>query len=194
MRLFKSKKYSSLEELVKACQRQDPSAQTAFYDLYKSKLLGICFRYAKTGAEAEDIFQEALIKVFKNLGELKDINVVASWVKSIVIRTAINYYNRTTKQEQLNSCVDDITAEFKSEEHERIIDQMDIEVLLNVINSLPDGYRMVVNLYLIDGFSHKEIGEFLHITESTSRSQFFKGRNLLIKKLEQKGITQYEIS
>jgi RNA polymerase sigma-70 factor (ECF subfamily) len=194
MKLFKSRKYSSLEELVKACQRQDSSAQTAFYDLYKSKLLGVCARYAKTGTEAEDIFQEALIKVFKSINDLKDINLVASWVKSIVIRTAINYYHRTTKIEQLHSSVDDMHSEIKTEDYTRIINQMDMEVLLGVINSLPDGYRIVVNLFLIDGFSHKEISEMLNITESTSRSQFFKGRNLLIKKLEKKGITHYEIS
>ncbi|KQS27955.1 RNA polymerase sigma factor [Dyadobacter sp. Leaf189] len=194
MKFFKSRKYSSLEELVKACQRQDASAQTAFYELYKSKLLGVCARYAKTGAEAEDIFQEALIKVFKNLNDLKDINMVGSWVKSIVIRTAINYYHRTTKMEQMHSAVDEMHHEIKSEDYTRIIQQLDMVVLLEVINSLPDGYRIVVNLFLIDGFTHKEISEMLKITESTSRSQFFKGRNLLIKKLEKKGITHYEIS
>jgi RNA polymerase sigma factor (sigma-70 family) len=194
MNLFRSKKYSSLPDLVLACQRQEPSAQTAFYDRYKSKLLGVCVRYAKTKAEAEDIFQEGFIKVFKSLNEVRDPGAIDSWVKSVVIRTAINYYNRTTKEQQLHSSLDNMQYEQESDDYGRIIDQLNVAVLLDLINQLPDGYRMIINLHLIDGYTHSEIAQMLSISDGTSRSQYLRGRNLLMKKLLEKGITQYEIS
>jgi RNA polymerase sigma factor (sigma-70 family) len=194
MKLFRSKKYSSLPDLVLACQRQEASAQTAFYDRYKGRLLGVCERYAKTKAEAEDIFQEAFIKVFRSLNEVRDLGAIDSWVKSVVIRTAINYYNRTTKEQQLHSSIENVQYEYESDDYERIIDQLNVEVLLAMINQLPDGYRMVINLHLIDGYTHQEIGGMLSISDGTSRSQYLRGRNLLMKKLQEKGITQYEIS
>jgi RNA polymerase sigma factor (sigma-70 family) len=194
MNLFRSKKYSSLPDLVLACQRQEPSAQTAFYDRYKSKLLGVCVRYAKTKAEAEDIFQEGFIKVFKSLNEVRDPGAIDSWVKSVVIRTAINYYNRTTKEQQLHSSLDNMQYEQESDDYGRIIDQLNVAVLLDLINQLPDGYRMIINLHLIDGYTHSEIAQMLSISDGTSRSQYLRGRNLLMKKLQEKGITQYEIS
>lgn len=194
MNLFRSKKYSSLPDLVLACQRQEPSAQTAFYDRYKSKLLGVCVRYAKTKAEAEDIFQEGFIKVFKSLNEVRDLGAIDSWVKAVVIRTAINYYNRTTKEQQLHSSLDNVQYEQESDDYARIIDQLNVEVLLDLISQLPDGYRMIINLHLIDGYTHSEIAQMLSISDGTSRSQYLRGRNLLMKKLQEKGITQYEIS
>ncbi|ACT92543.1 RNA polymerase sigma factor [Dyadobacter fermentans] len=193
MSLFRNKKYSSLADLVRACQTGDTRAQTAFYERYKSRLLGLCLRYAKTKAEAEDIFQEGFIKVFKNINELRNVEVIDSWVKSVVIRTAINYYHRTTKEQQLHSNLDDYQREIDSGDYGRVITQMDMNVLLNIISTLPDGYRMIINLHLVDGYTHTEIGEMLGISDSTSRSQFLRGRNLLMKKLQEKGITQYEI-
>lgn len=194
MTFLRSKKYKTLEELVRACQRQESRAQTALYEQYKSKLIGVCLRYAKTRVEAEDIFQEAFIKVFRNLGELKEIGAVDSWVKSVVIRTAINYYHRTTKPQETLVSLDDFNVELESDDYGKIIDQINVNVLLEIIQRLPDGYRMIVNLHLIDGYAHTEIAEILAISDSTSRSQFMRGRNLLLKKIQEYGITQYENS
>lgn len=194
MKFFKPKKFNSKNELVTACKRQDLLAQRTLYNLYKSTLLGICYRYAKTSSEAEDIFQEAMIKVFTSLETLKDPESVDSWAKAIMIRTAINYYNRTTKQEELKIEINDQAETVPSYDLDAIIGQMDIEILLKVISGLPDGYRVVINMYLIDGYNHAEIAQILSISESTSRSQFSKGKSMLIKKLKQFGITQYEIS
>ena len=103
MNFFRSNKYDSLASLVKACQQQDPRAQTVFYERYKAKMTGICRRYARTVAEADDIFQDAFVKIFNNIKDLKEPEAVDGWVKVTVIRTAINYYNRTTKQQELQS-------------------------------------------------------------------------------------------
>lgn len=194
MNPFKRKKYDTKRELVVACINQDPAAQTMLYNLYKSKLLGVCYRYAKTSSEAEDIFQEALLKVFKNLDKLIDPEALDSWIKSTVIRTAINYYNRSTKLFEMESEIDERFDNVPSDDFESILSRIDIETIVKIINKLPRSYRLVINLYLIDGYSHAEIGEMLSIVEGTSRSLFSKGKTALIKKLQFFGITQYEIS
>lgn len=192
MKFFLSKKYDSVASLVKACQKQEPRAQTVFYERYKARMTGICRRYARTVAEADDIFQDAFVKIFNNIGDLKDPDAVDSWVKVTVIRTAINYYNRTTRQEELHSTIDGMEWQIESDDYIRMIDQMNMRDLVEVINELPDKYRTVINLHLIDGYTHTDIGEMLGISDATARSQFMRGRNLLMKKLELKGIVHHE--
>ncbi|WP_026998166.1 RNA polymerase sigma factor [Flectobacillus major] len=168
------------KDLVIACQRNDPKAQTAFYNLYKGRLLGVCRRYAHTVAEAEDIFQEAFIKIFKHIHTLENIDAVNYWVKSTVIRTAIDHYRHAIhEREQMGyeQAADIIDG------HEDIFSSLGREQILQVINALPDGYRLVINLYLIDGYNHIEIAEMLNVTEGTSKSQLSRGRNLLKKEL-----------
>ncbi|WP_026631357.1 RNA polymerase sigma factor [Dyadobacter alkalitolerans] len=193
MAFFRSKLKTDLTELVRACQRQDSRAQVVFYDRYKGKLLGICVRYAKTLAEAEDIFQEGIMKIFSKIGEISNPESVDSWVKTIMIRHAIDYYNQVTRKEILSSSYENVEMEWQVDDHSAVLHRMDVEILLETINELPDGYRIVVNLYFIDGYKHFEIARMLGIMEATSRSQLARGRNLLFKLLEQKGIKQHEI-
>ena len=192
MKFFLSKKYDSVTSLVKACQQQDPRAQTVFYERYKARMTGICRRYARTVAEADDIFQDAFVKIFNNINDLKEPEAVDGWVKVTVIRTAINYYNRTTRQQELQSSLDGVEWQVESDDYVRIIDQMNVRDLVDLINELPDKYRTVINLHLIDGYTHTEIGEMLSMSDATARSQFMRGRNLLMKKLELKGIVHHE--
>ena len=192
MNFFRSNKYDSLASLVKACQKQEPRAQTVFYERYKAKMTGICRRYARTVAEADDIFQDAFVKIFNSINDLKDPEAVDGWVKVTVIRTAINYYNRTTRREDLHSALDSVEWQMESDDYVRILDQMNVRDVVDLINELPDKYRTVINLHLIDGYTHTEIGEMLSISDATARSQFMRGRNLLMKKLEQKGIVHHE--
>lgn len=182
-----------LTELVRACQRQDSRAQVIFYDRYKSRLLGICVRYAKTVAEAEDIFQEGIMKIFSKIDEISKPESVDSWVKTIMIRHAIDYYHQVTKKEILSSSYENTDIDWPVDDHGSVLQRMDVQVLLETINALPDGYRIVVNLYFVDGYKHSEIAQMLGIMEATSRSQLTRGRNLLFKLLEQKGIKQHEI-
>ncbi|MDQ6480068.1 RNA polymerase sigma factor [Dyadobacter sp. LHD-138] len=156
-------------------------------------MIGVCIRYAKTHAEGEDIFQEAFIKVFKNIAEVREIESIDSWVKSVVIRTAINYYNRTTRQQLLHVDLDNSDTSFQTEDYESLIDRMDTAVILNIIAQLPDGYRMIVNLHLIDGYTHAEIAAMLSIADGTVRSQYHRARSVLMKKLQEIGINRYEI-
>jgi len=192
MSLWPTKKYDNLPDLVRACQNQDAKAQTVLYERYKSRLLGTCVRYARSEAEAEDIFQESFLKVFASIGEVRQPESIDGWVKSVVVRTAINYYHRTTRNELKSAPFDDFGCEMENDEYEKIIGHMHMDALLGLINRLPDGYRVIINLHLIDGYTHAEIATLLSIAESTSRSQYMRGRNLLINRLKELGITHYE--
>ncbi|CAG5008327.1 RNA polymerase sigma-H factor [Dyadobacter sp. CECT 9275] len=191
MSLFQKQKFTSLTTLVKGCQRGEPKAQNAFYDHYKRKLRGICLRYTRTESEADDIFQEAFIKIFNSIHQLRAPEAADPWVKSTVIRTAINYYKSHTKKDLRLTSVDEMEPVLASEESLEQLDRVEMGELLAVINELPDGYRTVINLYIIDGFKHAEIADMLGVAESTSKSQLMRGKALLIKKLHEKGIGQY---
>lgn len=191
MILFQKQKFTSLTKLVEACQRGESKAQHFFYDRYKHRLRGVCLRYARTESEADDIFQEAFIKVFQRIGELRSPEAADHWVKSIVIRTSINYYRSTTKRDLLQTSVALIEPVLASEESLDVLEKIEMTELLEIINELPDGYRAVINLYMIDGYTHADIASMLGIAEGTSKSQLMRGKALLIKKLQEKGIGKY---
>lgn len=190
---FLKDKYDDVAKLVIACQNQDRRAQSAFYNRYKKRMLGVCQRYAKTALEAEDIFQESFMKIFDNIHKIDNLKSVDKWVKTIVIRTALNYYERTTKKEFRNVALEQMHIEPEGDNYEDVFSRMDMEILLAVISELPNGTRSVVNLYLIDGYTHTEIGVMLSIEESTSKSQLSRGKRLIIKKLKQKGLIKSEL-
>lgn len=188
---FYNRRYNSLTELVEGCQRHERKAQNAFYDRYQRKMLGICRRYARTLSEAEDIFQEAFIKVFKKIDDLHTPESADSWVKSVIIRTALSYYERTTKKELMSAPIDLNVQDWESGEFSPW-GHVDIELVLKVLSDLPNGYRTIINLYLIDGYNHTEIAEMLGIEPSTSKSQLMRGKKLLMKKLQETGILKDE--
>lgn len=179
---------SDLVLLVRKCQRKDRLAQNLLYDHFKKKLFGICLRYAGSTPEAEHIFQDAFVRIFDHITTLKNPESISSWVKSIVIRTAINHYHREIKPAKELDSLEQIVQEPENDTFPDIVGQLELEALVKVINELPAGYRLVVNLYLVDGYTHAEIAEMLHISEGTSRSQFSRGKNVLMKKLIQKRI------
>lgn len=183
---------SDLVLLVQACQQNDQRAQNRLYDYFKRKLFGICLRYAGNSAEAEHIFQDAFVRIFDHISELRSPESITSWVKSIVIRTAINHYHREIKPQKELSSLELIADEPADKAGPDILGQMEIEALVSVINCLPPGYRLVLNLYLIDGYTHVEIAEMLEISEGTSRSQFARGKAFLVRKLVQKGIKYHD--
>jgi RNA polymerase sigma factor (sigma-70 family) len=177
------------QELVRACQNNDRKAQTAFYNLYKGKLMGVCRRYTRTPDEAEDIYQEAFVKIFKNIHTLEKTGAVSSWVRKTIIHTAINYYHANLKFQ--NNTEYDSTL-LSNDDYPNLIANLSNEELLTLINQLPDGYRMVFNLYVIDGYNHVEIGEMLGVSENTSKSQLSRAKELLRKQLKPMGIISYE--
>lgn len=178
-------------ELVRGCQRQNPQAQAAFYNHYKRRLLGVCRRYAHTTFEAEDLFQEAFIKVFRYIKDLKEPERVGLWVKSVLIRTAIDYFRKHNASYVYEN--EENEGDFIEKEDDfSILDVLEREQVLEIINKMPEGYRLVVNLYLIDGYEHAEIAEMLDISIGTSKSQLSRAKQYLRTQLGFLAIKKYE--
>ena len=178
-------------DLVRGCQQQNPQAQAAFYNLYKRRFLGICRRYSHTTFEAEDIFQEAFIKVFKQIHQLKTPQTVSIWIKSILIRTAIDYF-RKNKALYVYENTENETIFIEDEADFSILDVLEKEQVLAIIMKMPEGYRLILNLYLIDGYEHAEIAEMLGISVGTSKSQLSRAKEYLRKQLHAIDLKKYE--
>jgi RNA polymerase sigma-70 factor (ECF subfamily) len=150
-------------------------------------MLGICLRYCKNRADAEDVLQDGFIKVFSNITNFRQEGSFEGWIKRIMVNTAIDYLN---KKQRLNHQMDydhfEETLEVENEERDDT-NYADInlshEELLSIIRSLPDGYRVVFNMYAIEGYSHRDIAEMLNISINTSKTQLFKARKLIRKKI-----------
>ncbi len=177
--------------LVKQCQRGDRTAQRQLYELFKGRLMGICTRYARESAEADDIFHESLVKVYKHIGSLKDPQTLPAWVRQVVVRTATNQYRANLKLKHHDDCA---ALETSSEEHVAILDKLSNDELLAQIGQLPEGYRLVFNLYVIDGYTHPQIAELLNISVGTSKSQLHAAKKMLRENLKPLGIVSYERS
>jgi RNA polymerase sigma factor (sigma-70 family) len=177
------------KELVKRCLMNDSGAQELLYRRYASKMLGVCLRYAKNRMEAEDILQEGYIKVFKNLTNFKYKGSLEGWVRRIMVNTAINFYRSSLKYVQ---SLDDDEMNDKDMPNIAMNDLLTTKELLKIIQELPEGYRVVFNLYAIEGYSHKEIAEMLGVSENTSKSQLSRARVVLQNKLKMLNSIIYE--
>ena len=164
------------QDLVRGCIQGKRKFQEELFQRYAGKMLAVCMRYARHRMEAEDMLQDAFVKVFEHLGQFQFKGALEGWIRRIVVNTAIKAYDRKSfTHEQIGI---DPTSDSASDLPLSDM-QLQEEDLLNLINRLPDGYRIVFNLYDIEGYSHQEIGEMLGIQESTSRSQLVKARKQL---------------
>ena len=175
-------------ELLSACIKGERIAQRQLYDLYAAKLMAVGLRYSKTRAEAEDILQESFIKVFRNLGKLRDRSNIGAWMKRIVINTAINHQRGKL---YLFPMVD-VAKINKSYGESVALSEYQFDELLEMIRELPSGCQLIFNLFAIEGFSHKEIAEKLNISEGTSKSQYSRAKMLLQKKITDDSKNSYE--
>ena len=167
------------DELIKGCLRRDPSAQKHLYDFYSSRMYSLCYRYVKNSMEAEDIIVTAFLKIFDKIQQFKSEGSFEGWIRRIVVNEALTFLRRNrsmyleTELEQAD----------REPDYNALSDHLEEEDLLKMIQELPTGYRIVFNLYAIDGYSHKEIAEQLGISENTSKSQLSRARAYLQKVL-----------
>jgi len=169
-------------QLIEGCARHNRKAQQGLYDRYSGFLLGICLRYASDRAEAEDILQESFLKIFFNIGEYSGTGSFKGWLRKVAVNTAITHYHKTLKF-RYHVDIEDYVAVEKG--GLRFDDGMfTSEELYRVLNELPPGYRMVFNLYAVEGYKHKEIAEILGIDTNTSKSQYSRAKAVLREKLE----------
>jgi RNA polymerase sigma factor (sigma-70 family) len=172
-------------QLLAACLRNEPRAQTAFYEHFKKRVWAVCRRYTRTTAEAEDVLQEVFVKLFKNLDKVQKPESLGGWVRQITVTVAIDYYRANAKQNgQLNLEESLPYIDQNSTETPLALSELSYQEMLALMHSLPEGYRLVLNLYVIDGYSHAEIGNMLGISEVTSRSQLSRAKETFRRKLE----------
>ena len=169
-------------ELIRRCKQGDPESQALLYKKYAPMLMAICLRYARNEEDAEDILHDSFVKILTNIGKVDENWAYVGWMKTIVVNTAINAYRDRVKA-SANVDIDEMQEVI---EDVRLVksDFLTRELLLKCISELPEGYRTVFNLYEIDGYSHLEITKMTGISYSTVRSQLFKAKRALKKKIE----------
>lgn len=168
------------KELIDGCLQGDKAYELALYQRYAGKMMTVCRLYARHKEEAEDLLQDSFIKVFTNLPKFQNKGSLEGWVRRIVVNTALKYVKKSSfKKEEIG------VAEYLDPGiAETIISKLSADEIIEIIGKLPTGYKIVFNLYAIEGYSHKEIGEILDIKESTSRSQLVKARRLLKSQID----------
>jgi RNA polymerase sigma factor (sigma-70 family) len=166
-------------ELINGCVVGDREAQKALYHRYSAKMFSVCLRYAKDYHSAEDVLQEGFIKVFKYISKFRHEGSFEGWIRRIFINTSIEFLRKSIS---LYPIVDaeDKPIDIMDENH---FDDLDHQDLMHMVQSLSPGYRTIFNLYVIEGYSHKEIAKMLEINEGTSKSQLARARVLLQKKI-----------
>lgn len=174
----------SLDQLIESCKINNTKAQSELYKLFSSKLFSVCLKYSRNYAEAEDNLQDAFITIFKKIDQYKNKGSFEGWLKRVTINTVLQKY-RSEK-------VFDIINENVIDEVELDVDEesISIDYLLRIIQELPDRYRLVFNLYVLDGYSHKDIADMLDINIGTSKSNLARARQILKQTIEDYKTTQ----
>ncbi len=171
--------------LVKKCLDGDAHAQRMLFEKFAPKMLGVCIRYAKSTEQAEDVLQDGFIKVFTKLSKYSGDGSLEGWIRRIVVNTALDDIRKSVKFQDSVS-VDDVDYKLDVDSH--ILEGLMADDLMVLINEMPAGYKVVFNMFAIEGFSHKEIAVQLNISENTSKSQYSRARAYLKVKLEELGI------
>ena len=166
-------------ELIKGCIQEKKACQRELFARFSGKMMSVCMRYARNRAEAEDILQEGFIRVFDNISKFRFQGSFEGWVRRIMVNSALKFYSKKAFKQEFPG----IESYHEQSTDPVIYSQLSEQELLNMVAELPDGYRLVFNLYIIEGYSHKEIGKMLKIGESTSRSQLTKARKMLQQKV-----------
>lgn len=172
------------DEIIEGCKQGKQLAQSELFRLYAPKLLGVCYRYAGSREAAEDVLQDTFVKIFKNIQSYRGDGSFEGWMRMIAVNTSLSWIRKNKN----------LAREIElSQKHEPMLDEeedqesfpISTDELMKHISTLPDGYRVVLNLFAMEGYSHKQISEQLGISESTSRSQYVRAKNLLSKKVMQ---------
>ncbi|MEY4933887.1 MAG: hypothetical protein RIS64_246 [Bacteroidota bacterium] len=173
-------------ELVQGCLRENRTAQHELFRRYSGKMMTVCLRYARHRAEAEDILQDAFIRIFNNLNQFQGKGSLEGWVRRIVINTSLKNIQKMSFQKEGLGGLDEMpeTSIVPS-----VYASLSEQELMTLITKLPHGYRTVFNLFAIDGFNHSEIAQMLKIEDGTSRSQLAKARYMLQKLILQQSQT-----
>lgn len=171
-----------LDQVIIDCKKNKRKAQVALYNHYAPLLLGVCIRYVHERSEAQDILQDSFLKIFRSIKDYSGKGHFENWMKKIVVNTAITHFHKEKKHyyhEELDEVVESDVGEEISPEKE-----YEAKELYQLLKTMPDGYRLIFNLYAVEGFKHREIAEQLKIDESTSKSQYMRAKKWLAKEIK----------
>ena len=173
------------ELIIDGCLKQDSSAQKALYERFSGKMFAICYRYAGNKQDAEDMLQESMVRIFSQIHQFQQKGSFEGWIRRVIVHTCINHLR---KHKKFNDCVDITQAEYLLSKSDSIPSIVQAKEIIECIGAMPPGYRTVLNLYALEGYSHREIATLLDIEESTSRSQYNRAKSLLESMLIRKNI------
>ena len=174
----------SLDQLIDKCKKNDTKAQSQLYKLFSSKLFSLCLKYSRNYAEAEDNLQDSFVTIFKNVSQYNHKGSFEGWMKRVAINTALQRYRDKGVFSIINEeNIEDVTIEVED-------DDISLDYLLSIIQELPNRYRLVFNLYVLDGYSHKDVAKMLSITTGTSKSNLARARLILIEKIKNYKVSQ----
>ena len=173
------------QQIIEGCARHERKAQKLLYEKYSRLLLGICMRYASDKAEAEDILQDSFLKIFFRIKDYSGTGSFVGWLRKVVVNTAITHYHLNLKYRYHVDIEDYVSVESGVAGFDE--DFFTSDELYKVLNELPGGYRMVFNLYAVEGYKHKEIAEMMGIDTSTSKSQYSRAKAVIREKLAKLG-------
>lgn len=164
------------QSILAGCLNNDPSAQRELYNRYSPKMLSVCYRFANSREDAEDMLQEGFIKVFTQMHTFQNKGAFEGWIRRVIVHTCINFLKKNKK---FSNSIDLEQADYLEVKEETMPSVMQARQIIECIRLLPLGYRTVLNLYAMEGYSHKEIADMLDIEESTSRSQYTRAKSML---------------
>ncbi len=165
------------ESIREGCAKGDRKFQQMLYNMFSAKMFSVCLRYANEYNSAQDLLQEGFVKVFKNIEKFRGDGSFEGWVRRIFVNTAIEHYRKQVNLYALH----DSEVKYYEYYDGNALETLKQEDILKMIQTLSDGYRTVFNLYVVEGYSHKEIGDMMGISEGTSKSQLARARYLLQK-------------
>lgn len=166
-------------DMIEGCKKGDRQAQKLLYDRFSGKMYALCCRYVKDKMEAEDVLVTAFTKILDRIDQFKGEGSFEGWIRRVMVNESLSYLRRN-KSMYIET---DIEAADHEPNYDRLENHLEAQDLLQVISELPSGYKIVFNLFAIDGYSHKEISKLLGINENTSKSQLSRARSLLQKRL-----------
>lgn len=168
-------------KLVRDCLKGNGQAQKQLYEHFADSMLGICYRYTKSMADAEDVLQDGFVKVFKNLHQYRFEGEIGGWVRKIMVNSALNYLKKN-RNYQAGLSFSDTSLHPVTNDNPEL--KLTGKELADLVRQLPTGYQTIFNLHAVEGYTHVEIGKMLGINEGTSRSQYARARGLLVTWVE----------
>ena len=177
----------SLEEIIAECKKNHPKAQEQLYQLFAKKFFGVCLKYSRNYDDAQDNLQDGFIIIFKKIHQYSGKGSFEGWAKRILINNALLRFKDTRFLEIIDDSIAEVALEIEEE-------NISLEYLLQIIQELPDQYRIVFSLYVLDGYSHKEISEMLKISTGTTKSNLYRARLILKEKIEKTTAFKFESS